>query len=285
MTQQDPVTQGEPMTDPGKYIVRENKLRHCLNLIQIMNFVFRHTSRIVIFLATHPNLPEHMTPAEAWSIMDASSCCSSPGMFWYTEGMPVIITQNVHVSLGISNGKEGKASGFILDPASKVYQVKSESACEFHIVDRPLACLLIEVHDPKHDALEELPHNVIPVYPLMAYVTYKKSPRSVYNFRRFQIPCTPGFAITDYRAQGKTFDNITIDFTTKARNLSQHKIFCFLYVALSRCRTGSEVSLLTPLSIGQFLSRPSNLLSKEMERLQGLAHKTEEMLCCGRTHY
>ena len=53
-------------------------------------------------------------------------------MFWYTDQIPVI---NVHVSLGISNGKEGKAFGFIIDPASKVYKIVHQGQCDFNIVD------------------------------------------------------------------------------------------------------------------------------------------------------
>lgn len=57
---------------------------------------------------------------------------TSPDMFWYTDQIPVI---NVHVSLGISNGKEGKAFGFIIDPASKVYKIVHQGQCDFNIVD------------------------------------------------------------------------------------------------------------------------------------------------------
>lgn len=94
-----------------------------MNLLQIVDFSVRNSQKVVVFLAAHPNLPSHMIAADAWSIMDTSSNCASPSMFWYTEGMPVIITRNIYVSLGISNGKEGMAFGFVLDPSSKIYEV------------------------------------------------------------------------------------------------------------------------------------------------------------------
>ena len=111
-----------------------------------------------------------MTPAQAWSVMDASSSCTSPGMFWYTENMPVIITRNIHVSLGISNGKEGKAVGFVVDPESKVYSIQYDGPCEIHSVDKLPACLLVQVGEPKHESLEGLNEGVYPIFPLMSRV-------------------------------------------------------------------------------------------------------------------
>lgn len=95
-------------------------------------------------------------------------------MLWYTEQMPVIITRNVHVSLGISNGKEGKAFGFVVDSGSKIYKIESQGRCDFYIVDRPPASLLIQVANPKHEPLEGLPPDVFPIYPtnVSGYITF-----------------------------------------------------------------------------------------------------------------
>ena len=263
-----------------KCIVRENKIRHCVNMMQIVNFALRNSQKIVAFLASHPNLPSHMTAADAWSIMDASSTCTSPGIFWYTERMPVIITRNIHVSLG----KEDIAFGFVTDPASKVYEIESHGHCKFYIVDRPPSSLLVQVNEPKHGSLEGLPPDVFPIYPSMSRVTLpaKGRARPDVGFRRIQVPCTSGFAITDYRSQGRTYEKISVDFTTNARNLSDHKMFCSLYVALSRCKSESGVTLLAPLSSRQFFARPSDLLHQEVQRLQVLAEHTERMSCCTR---
>lgn len=88
--------------------------------------------------------------------------------------MPVIITRNVHVSLGISNGKEGKAFGFVVDSGSKIYKIESQGRCDFYIVDRPPASLLIQVANPKHEPLEGLPPDVFPIYPtnVSGYITF-----------------------------------------------------------------------------------------------------------------
>ena len=122
--------------------------------------------------------------------------------------MPVIITQNFHVSLGISNGKEGKASSLVVDHTSKVYKIETQGQCDFYIVDQPPASLLIQVSDPKHKPLEGLPRDVFPIiYPSMSRVTLPSKGKAMWHgdFRRIQVSCTPGFAITDYRAQGRTY--------------------------------------------------------------------------------
>ena len=149
-------------------------------------------------------------------------------------------------------------------------------------MDRPLAVLLVKVSEPKHDLLEGLLRDVFPIYPSTSRVTLpsRGRVRSEASFPRMQVPCTAGFTITDYQSQGHTFEQITIDFTTSTRNLSEHKTFCSLYVALSRCKSVSGVSLRTPLSQRQFLARPNYLLYQEIQRLQILAQRTEQMSCC-----
>ena len=98
-----------------------------------------------------------------------SSSCASPGMFWYTEQMPVIIKCNIHVSLGIANGKEAKALGFVINPESTVHKIESGGTSEIYLGDRPPACLLVQVSNLKHGTLEGLPNNLFPVHPSMLY--------------------------------------------------------------------------------------------------------------------
>lgn len=91
------------------------------------------------------------------------------------------------------HGKEGKTLGFVVDPASKVYKFSQEGACEFSIVDRPPAYLLIQVDDRRHEALKGLLRDVFPVDPLMSRVVSTPNGRvePLQGFRRVQIQSFP----------------------------------------------------------------------------------------------
>jgi hypothetical protein len=93
------------------------------------------------------------------------------------------------------------------------------------------------------------------------------------SFKREQIPCSPAFALTDYRVQGQTYDEITVDLVSGFKGTG-HKTFAAVYVALSRCRcrcrslNGLQFARLFDERI--FRSAPSSLLKQEMQRLNNL---------------
>ncbi|KAF8437026.1 hypothetical protein BDZ91DRAFT_687651, partial [Kalaharituber pfeilii] len=160
--------------------------------------------------------------------------------------MPVIINQNVHVMLGLVNGKEGIAMDIVLDECSSVYALNQSNidlpeilqGQDIWIVDRPPKCLFVQVQDARFKPLSGLSEGLVPVYPqtFTVHMPDQLNKREKVKVRRFQIPCCPGFAITDYKAQGRTFDNILVDLES-TNSFGQHRKFTAVYVALSRCRS------------------------------------------------
>jgi ATP-dependent exoDNAse (exonuclease V) alpha subunit len=57
-----------------------------------------------------------------------------------------------------------------------------------------------------------------------------------------QVPCAPAFAITHYRSQGRTFENVIVDLETTRQ--SGHQNFAAIYVMLSRVKSMAGLTFL-----------------------------------------
>ena len=68
-----------------------------------------------------------------------------------------------------------------------------------------------------------------------------------------QFPVTLGWAVTIHKAQGATLDSVVVDFTRNPWD------FGHAYVALSRCRSMSDLYLERPLQPGDIITEPKVL--------------------------
>ena len=97
------------------------------------------------------------------------------------------------------------------------------------------------------------------------------------SITRHQVPVTPAWAITDYKVQSLTCDAVTLDLhrkNTERRDLSSHKIYCSVYVQLSRVRSLQDLYLLQALTLEDLKNKPDKLLILEDQRLARLAEST-----------
>jgi hypothetical protein len=95
---------------------------------------------------------------------------------------------------------------------------------------------------------------------------------------RHQVPVTPAWAITEYKAQGSTYDSIVVDLHRQSVNTtdgSSHQRNCSIYVQLSRTRSLQGLSLLEPVTLKDLNGKPNDLLLKEDRRIAKLAMSTD----------
>jgi len=98
------------------------------------------------------------------------------------------------------------------------------------------------------------------------------------SIRHWQLPCCAGFAITDYRSQGRTFSDIIFDLESPTKIAGGHRIYTYtaVYVALSRCWPLKGLSF----STGNIFSTPDAALKDamgrftELDRLTGRLRRT-----------
>jgi hypothetical protein len=94
-------------------------------------------------------------------------------------------------------------------------------------------------------------------------------------FRRHQVPITLGFAITDYKCQGSTFDNLIVDLRFPVqRGLSEHKKWTSINVQLGRLRSLSGVWLREAITLADIQASPHKDLQFEILRLENIERDT-----------
>jgi ATP-dependent exoDNAse (exonuclease V) alpha subunit len=137
----------------------------------------------------------------------------------------------------------------------------------------PPKCILFEPSSPTNTIFPEIGSNTIPIFQL-------SGPAKIENMivTRHQVPITPAWAITEYKAQGSTYDSVTVDLHRKTdtkQNASTHHRNCSTYVQLTRCRSLYGLHLLQPVTLKDLTSKPDDQLVKEDHRILQLAISTE----------
>ena len=83
-----------------------NAIRHQLNMMGVLGMGAKTGEPVYLFIGKHQHHPS-IPKSQLMAIGDESSKLPGPGIFAYTKGMPVMINVNIHIDLGIVNGKEG----------------------------------------------------------------------------------------------------------------------------------------------------------------------------------
>ena len=137
----------------------------------------------------------------------------------------------------------------------------------------PPKCVLFEPLSSKNAVFPEIGSTAVPIF--CSSTSDKVGNISVV---RHQVPVTPAWAITDYKVQGATYDNITVDLHRPENNKNKetrHKRYCSNYVQLTRTKSLQGLNLLQRVTLADLNVRPDKLLVQEDERLATLAASTD----------
>jgi hypothetical protein len=96
---------------------------------------------------------------------------------------------------------------------------------------------------------------------------------------RTGLACTPGLAMTDFKAQGRTLGRTLLGLYGRSLVRTTGEVekcdAVSMYVQLSRVRRFEDITLIQPLDTAQFVdARMPEELVKGIEALRGLADKT-----------
>ena len=95
------------------------------------------------------------------------------------------------------------------------------------------------------------------------------------SVNRRQKRLTPGFAFTEYKVQGETFESAVLDLRQKNKRRGEsHKRFYSIYVQLSWLWILQGVSLLEKIDLDDIDNKPHAELRVEDIRLQALKQQT-----------
>ncbi|GKT61135.1 putative conserved hypothetical protein [Colletotrichum tofieldiae] len=242
--------------------------------------------KMSIYLSKHKwesRMPT-LTERKAAMLLGDEGKLSAAGMFPYVEGMPVVINENKYMGLKVVNGAEFIAKG-ILHPPGLEEVVIGERLSVFL---GPPSGIILESEETAGLAFPNLPPGTVmlPVANIRVAEKHAKTLRpdskranSKLGLIRTGLPCTPGFALTDFKAQGRTLGKTLLGLygRTASRNTGELEKCdaVSMYVQLSRVRRFEDIGLIEPLNVAQFLeARMPEEVVKGTGRLKDLAEET-----------
>ncbi|KAJ3568908.1 hypothetical protein NPX13_g6264 [Xylaria arbuscula] len=254
-----------------------NRNRWSLNMEAVIDWARFHHKHILIFVSTHAWRSRGVSQQEMAQTIEQgdSSNCKIPGVFFYAQGMPVVVNKNIYTGLKVVNGAEFIATDIIPDPKYPGYHLADDVTIHFG----PPLGILLESQDIKSLAIPALPMGTVLIRP----TTYTLDPaNSHYRFlsgkcSRRGLPIVPAFVLTDYKAQGKTFVDVLLELRgNRMTNGQPSKCdFTSLYVQLSRCKTLQGIKLLSPIRPQDFIgNKPDQSIINAMHRLIHIAAET-----------
>jgi hypothetical protein len=137
----------------------------------------------------------------------------------------------------------------------------------------PPKCILFEQASPTTAFFPEMGSTATPIFCSSGSVKIRNM-----SVTRHQVPVTPAWAITEYKAQGSTYDRVIVDLhllSTSNKDASSHRRYCSANVQLTRARSLQGLSLLQPVTLADFSGKPDKLLAVEDRRIAELATSTE----------
>ncbi|KAF6807891.1 hypothetical protein CPLU01_15746 [Colletotrichum plurivorum] len=174
--------------------------------------------RLSIFLSDHqwksrmPSTTER-TERTAAVLLGDEGKLPVPGMFPFVEGMPVLVNVNKYMGLKVVNGSEYEAAGIILEPG--VEEVVLSDHLSLFL--GPPAGILLRSADTQHLSIPHIPEGTV-LLPATTVTLEDKHAKILcpelaghkafkLDITRTGLPCTPGVALTDFKAQGRSIDH------------------------------------------------------------------------------
>jgi hypothetical protein len=282
----DPVAKID-LSGGRRAIIPLNKHRWDLTLHSALAYGEETGHKVSLYLSQHTW--KDRTPTEderrAAMMLGDEGKVPVPGMFPYVEGMPVIVNKNEYMGLKIANGAEFTAAGIVHPPGQREHIIndrlsiflsppsgiilRSKATEDLVFAGIPEGTLLLPtINTPLLDKHAKVlcPH-------LSAQQGFK------IGVTRTGLPCTPGMALTDYKAQGRTLGKVLLGLygRKQARN-GQGLERCdavSMYVQLSRVRHFEDIRLIAPLNAAHFLeARMPIELTHGINRLEAIDKRT-----------
>lgn len=207
-----------------------------------------------------------------------------PGLLPFVPGMPVILTQNIAIELGLINGMNEIFRQLVYEENSVSTNVLSDIfPSNTKYIHKPLYAL-IEITRSKIECnLEHLQPNLVPI-PLMEQTFRidiadvlpkdkrpKSNQKAFLSIKRRALPLVPAYSITTHKSQGQTLNNVVIDLKLP----SETDDIAAIYVPLSRVKRLVDLIILRHFDYKILSIKPTKSQLAEIERLDKLYLETQ----------
>ena len=248
-------TANEDLTDElwrkAPVIVSENAVKDAINVRATLAFAERTHQTVQWFEAIDTYYGKKISDMDVREYMLAQPSGKTGqrlGKFPLVLGMPVVVNQNFDVSSGLVNGSFGYLREFRFQEDEK--GVRSLKSC---VVEVPgINCNPLPHLPPNHVAVIS---DTVDMRPIINPASGKSC-----KMRRFQVPLTPGFAVTAHKAQGLSLSHVIIDLTSCKGTESP-------YVMASRATSLDGLLIMRPFSMSKISCHRSQEARDEFDRL------------------
>lgn len=254
-------------TDGLRAITPLNQDRWSLNTAAVVQWARGQGKHISIFVGKHDvEGPGELGAQQLYDLLSYGddSLLATPGVFFYAQGMPVVLTKNQLTGLKLVNGAPFRAVEVFPDPSFPGIALAGDVTLHLG----PPAAMLIESEATAETAVPGLPKGMMLVKPEAVRVPSELrggrwragKPGFARVTHRTGLPCTPSFAVTDQKSQGKQFSDVLVNLKGgRGRNALGKPTFMSLYVQLSRAETWDGLYLSRPPERADFIE-PKNVL-------------------------
>jgi hypothetical protein len=160
-----------------------NRNRWSLNMEAVVEWARFNKRYISVFVSTHTWRSAGLSQNEIAQAVEQgdNSKCKVPGIFFYTQGMPVVVNKNIYTGLKVVNGAEFTAADIIPDPRYPGYYLADDVTIHFGL---PLG-ILLQSKETAGLAVPVLPAELVLIRP----VSYTLDP-SDSHFKFLSAKCT-----------------------------------------------------------------------------------------------
>ena len=184
-------------------------------------------------------------------------------------GMKAMVVLNIATEADVANGTRGTVEGLVLDPREE--HTPPDKDGRIHL-QYPPPVIYFKPDMETNTAFEGIASGIIPISPSAVPFSVEVEGGKVKVERR-QLAIVPGYAFTDYKAQGQTMEYVIVDISKPPTGaLSPFSV----YVALSRSRGRKTIRILREFDPALFMHHPSDDLRIDMARLEHLDERTKD---------
>jgi hypothetical protein len=246
--------------------------RRDLNMAAVVQWARAHGKHISIFVAKHDTeAGKRLSVEELRDVLryGDDSQLPTPGLFFYAQGIPVVVTRNQFVGLKVVNGAPFKAADIFPDLACGTIALASDVTLHLG----PPVAVLRQSDDSAGLAIPGLPNGTILIRSKTVAIPSQMQgkegrSRGKPGFRwvthRTGPLCTPAYAMTDQKSQGKQFSDVLFNLKgVRGGGTATRPSFMSLYVQLSRAQNWDGLHLFREPARSDFIE-PKNVLDKDM---------------------
>jgi hypothetical protein len=255
---------------PGNELVME------INKLFATNHAQNHT---VLVTTARDSVGKNKVPADLAKMikkLPPSTTANLPGELPMYVGMPIFLTKNIAVELGLTNGTTGIIRSIHLRNGKNIHDAG------FHLIKfKDADCIVAELDDISVKPLQGLDENHIPIFPRKEtfFVKVKgkkdngkktkKNKKRGISVNRDHFPIVPRFACTAHKSQGMTLAKATVDLVPQPDMRGGIDV-SFAYVPLSRVRRLEDLAILRPFDAKVMKVKPKPACIAMLEHFKAM---------------